>query len=91
MNIRIIFILLMLACCISVGAQKETKWKQLFNGRNLKGWKAKISGYELGDNFGNTFRVEDKILQTRYNAYDSFRVRFGALYYKKVFLIRSTY
>ena len=34
-------------------------WRPLFNGRNLSGWKAKITGYEPGDNFGNTFRVED--------------------------------
>jgi len=61
------------------------KWVSLFNGKNLEGWKMKISGYPLGDNFGNTFRVEDGILSVRYNAYDSFRNRFGAIYYNKSF------
>ncbi|MGZ5219123.1 MAG: 3-keto-disaccharide hydrolase [Chitinophagaceae bacterium] len=61
------------------------KWVSLFNGKNLDGWNMKISGYQLGENFGNTFRVEDGILRVRYNAYDSFKNRFGALYYNKKF------
>lgn len=61
------------------------QWVSLFNGANLDGWTMKISGYELGENFGNTFRVEDGILSIRYDAYDSFRNRFGALHYDKIF------
>lgn len=61
------------------------KWVSLFNGKNLEGWQMKISGYPLGENFGNTFRGEDGILSVRYNAYDSFRNRFGAIYYNKAF------
>ena len=66
--------------------QKDTKkWVSLFNGKNLDNWKPKIAGYKLGENFGNTFRVEDGILSTRYDKYDSFSNRFGALYYEKKF------
>ena len=61
------------------------KWQTLFNGKNLEGWTPKFAGYPAGENFGNTFRVENGILSTRYNAYDSFRNRFGALYYNKKF------
>lgn len=61
------------------------KWVSLFNGKNLDGWQMKIAGYKLGENFGNTFRVEDGILSVRYNQYDSFRNRFGGLYYDKKF------
>jgi hypothetical protein len=61
----------------------EAKWVSLFNRRNLDGWTMKISGYKLGENFGNTFRVEDGILSIRYDQYDSFRNKFGALYYNK--------
>jgi hypothetical protein len=44
----------------------------------------KISGYPLGENFGNTFRVEDGILSVRYDQYgDNFDNRFGALYYER--------
>jgi hypothetical protein len=81
--IRVIFILFF-AVFLS-GAKEPPKWKSLFNGKDLKGWQVKIAGYPLGENFGNTFRVEDGILQTRYNAYDSFRVKFGGLYYKEKF------
>lgn len=59
------------------------KWAPLFNGKNLDGWTIKISGYKLGENFGNTFRVQDGILSIRYDQYDSFRNMFGALYYNK--------
>src|SRR5215212_2063905 len=66
--------------------QKGTeKWVSLFNGKNLDNWKPKIAGYKLGENFGNTFRVENGILSTRYDQYDSFSNKFGALYYDKKF------
>lgn len=65
--------------------QHGKHWVSLFNGKDISGWKPKIAGYPLGENFGNTFRVADKILSTRYNEYDSFNSRFGALYYDKKF------
>jgi Domain of Unknown Function (DUF1080) len=61
------------------------KWVTLFNGKNLNNWTVKIAGYKQGENFGNTFRVENGILSTRYDKYDSFNNRFGALYYNKKF------
>jgi hypothetical protein len=61
----------------------KTNWVSLFNGKDLGGWTMKISGYKLGENFGNTFRVQDGILSIRYDQYDSFRNKFGALYYNK--------
>ena len=64
---------------------KKNTWVSLFNGKNLDNWKPKIAGHELGDNFGNTFRVENGLLSTRYDQYDSFNNRFGALYYNKKF------
>ncbi len=64
---------------------KTKKWVSLFNGKDLKNWKPKITGHQLGENFGNTFRVADGLLQVRYDQYDSFKTRFGALYYDKKF------
>ncbi|CAN5343995.1 DUF1080 domain-containing protein [soil metagenome] len=61
------------------------KWTSLFNGMDLRHWIPKIAGYPVGENFGNTFRVEDGILSTRYNQYDSFRQRFGSLFYDHKF------
>jgi hypothetical protein len=65
--------------------KKDAKWVSLFNGKNLDNWIPKIVGYKTGENFGNTFRVEDGILSVRYDKYDSFNNRFGALYYDKKF------
>jgi hypothetical protein len=69
----------------SVQKKDTKKWVSLFNGKNLDNWVPKIAGYKAGENFGNTFRVENGILSVRYDAYDSFRNRFGALYYNKKF------
>jgi hypothetical protein len=64
---------------------KKGKWQTLFNGKNLDGWTMKIVGHPLGENFGNTFRVENGILSIRYDQYKSFDNTFGAIYYKKEF------
>lgn len=69
----------------STSNKNNQQWTSLFNGKNLEGWQIKIAGYPLNENFGNTFRVEDGILSIRYNQYDSFRNRFGALYFNRPF------
>jgi hypothetical protein len=63
--------------------QKE--WIQLFNGKDLQNWMVKITGYDLGDNFGNTFRVEDGRLKVSYDHYDKFDGRFGHIFYRQKF------
>ena len=82
--IRCILVVI-IASLMPGGTKDAPKWKSLFNGKNLDGWKVKIVGHPLGENFGNTFRVENGVIQSRYDAYDSFRVRFGGLYYNKKF------
>lgn len=61
------------------------EWIQLFNGKNLDGWTPKIKGHELGDNFGNTFRVEDGVLRVVYDQYKNFDGKFGHLFCKETF------
>ena len=40
------------------------------------GWTPKISHHELGDNYGDTFRVEDGLLKVRYDRYqDGFKTQ----------------
>lgn len=63
-------------------AEKEN-WIQLFNGKDLTGWTPKIRYYDLGENFGNTFRVEDGLLKVSYDGYDKFGEKFGHLFYEK--------
>ena len=65
-------------------AAADEEWIQLFNGRDLTGWTPKLSHHELGDNFAQTFRVEDGLLKVRYDRYpDGFKTRFGHLFYEK--------
>jgi hypothetical protein len=75
--------LLAAVCCVAQNKNADKKeWLPLFNGKNLKGWSPKITGYPLNENFGNTFRVKDGMLQVRYDGYDAFNERFGHLFYK---------
>jgi hypothetical protein len=64
----------------------DTKeWISLFNGKNLDGWVPKIAGYPLGENYGDTFRVENGILKVSYDKYPEFGDKFGHLFYKQKF------
>lgn len=60
-------------------------WIPLFNGKDLDGWKPKIKGYDAGNNFGNTFRVENGVLKVAYDQYSRFDGKFGHLFYKTPF------
>ena len=73
---------------VDVHAQDRSEsdqWIPLFNGKDLDGWKVKIKGYELGDNYGNTFRVENGVLKVSYDRYAKFDQKFGHLFYKTPF------
>ncbi|MEX2169426.1 MAG: DUF1080 domain-containing protein [Pirellulales bacterium] len=66
--------------------ETATDWIQLFNGKDLSDWTVKIKSYELGDNYADTFRVEDGVLRVSYDQYTGpFRGRFGHLFYNKPF------
>jgi imidazolonepropionase-like amidohydrolase len=60
-------------------------WIQLFNGKDLADWTVKIAGYDLNDNFGNTFRVESGVMKVGYERYGSFDNRFGHIFYREKF------
>jgi hypothetical protein len=69
---------------ISCGSHKPNSdgWVDLFNGRNLDNWTVKIHHYETGENFGDTFRVKEGMIQVRYDQYEGdFNQRYGHLYY----------
>ena len=68
-----------------VAATENPDWIQLFNGKDLQGWQVKIRGFELGNNYKNTFRVEDGILTVSYDQYETFDNEFGHLFYEKPF------
>lgn len=78
--------------CKSTGTQEQTgndpekeEWIQLFNGKDLDDWIVKIRHKEVGDNFGNTFRVRDSLLTVNYDQYTEFNEQFGHIFYKEPF------
>ena len=86
-TLRSLFVLLFSGIFFVAQSQKSAKenWESMFNGRDLSNWTPKITNYPAGENFGNTFRVEDKKIVVRYDAYDKFNDRFGHLFYNKQF------
>jgi hypothetical protein len=81
---------LMLTALVTLGQAAAAKadkkdWIQLFNGKNLDGWTIKIAKHKLGENFADTFRVENGLLKIAYDKYDTLDGQFGHLFYKEKF------
>ncbi|GHE23042.1 3-keto-disaccharide hydrolase [Sphingobacterium griseoflavum] len=85
------------ACSTNSRATSSTetpKAIQLFNGKDLKNWTPKIRLHESGENYANTFRVEDGLLKVRYDGYDDFNQQYGHLAYNtpySYYLLRLEY
>jgi Domain of Unknown Function (DUF1080) len=56
------------------------EWIPLFNGTNLDGWTIKIAKHPLGENYANTFRIEDGIIKVSYDGYSKFEEQYGHLF-----------
>ena len=94
-TVLLIFVLLLTSCKHKSGSQdaenksarqeQEENWIQLFNGKDLNDWKIKFSGYVLGYNYNNTFRVEDGLLRVSYDEWDLWDGHFGHIFYKDEF------
>lgn len=84
LTFALLFVFALVACKQTTSSsteQQSEEWVQLFNGEDLTGWTPKITGYPAGENFGNTFRVEDGVIKVSYDAYeDGFKDRFGHLF-----------
>ncbi|RLD92934.1 MAG: DUF1080 domain-containing protein [Bacteroidetes bacterium] len=74
-------LLLALWSCNPSQAQSQ-EWIQLFNGQNLDGWTIKMTKHPLGENYNNTFRVENGMMVIRYDQYEKFDGEFGHIFYK---------
>jgi hypothetical protein len=70
------FLLLISPCAHA----EENPWVSLFNGENLDGWTVKICGHPCGENFADTFRVVDGMIQASYDDYEKFDGQFGHLF-----------
>jgi hypothetical protein len=73
------------ACTSSKLSRGNAEWHPLFNGQDLTDWVVKIQHHEVGENVGNTFRVEEGIIKVRYDQYGEFNDQFGHLYYRVPF------
>lgn len=63
----------------------QNKWITLFNGKDINDWTVKINHHDVGDNYANTFRVENGVIQVRYDQYGPFNEQYGHLYYNQPF------
>ena len=78
--------LLLLCLAMLCGCKTKQKWVKLFNGKDLNDWVVKIKGHPVGENYNNTFIVEDGVMKVNYEKYkDSFHNAFGHIYYKNPF------
>ncbi len=98
MSIKIVLVglVIVLVACNSKPKSQQTdvkvteksaneNWIQLFNGKDLKDWDIKFKGHELGDNYNNTFRVEDGMLRVSYSEWGDWNGKFGHIFYKEEF------
>ena len=69
----------------SFASAPKSDWIQLFNGKNLDGWDVKFAKHPLGDNYNDTFRVEDGLLRVRYDKYTAWNGEWGHIFYRRPF------
>jgi hypothetical protein len=60
----------------------DGKWISLFDGKSLSGWTPKIVGHPAGENWNDTFIVQDGAIRVSYARYDKFQAHFGHLFWK---------
>lgn len=83
-----------LATAASACNDPEPEWIQLFNGKDLNDWTVKIAKHEVGENYANTFRVEDGLMKVRYDGYTDFDFQYGHIHYNtpySAYLLRVEY
>lgn len=69
-------------------------WRSLFDGKTLDGWTAKIARRPVGENYRQTFVVDQGAIRVSYAGYDKFDNQFGHLFHKtsfKAYRLRLTY
>ncbi len=82
-----LYLFVLIGCNNADKSNENTKdsspeWISLFNGADINDWYVKIHHHAVGENFGNTFRVEDSMIKVRYDQYGDFNEQYGHLYYK---------
>ena len=85
-HVAVLLAVLLVPALATAGDPEEEDWIPLFNGKDLTGWVPKVTGFEVGDNHADTFRVEDGVLRMSYDEYEGdFDRRFGHLFTEKLY------
>jgi hypothetical protein len=63
--------------------QQGAAWIDLLSRNYRSQWVPKIAGYDLGDNYKQTFLVGKGKIRVQYKGYDSFGVRYGHLFFRQ--------
>lgn len=84
---RTVLVTVLLGLTVACQAQSDDEeWIELFNGKDLDDWIVKIRGYPTGENYANTFRVEDGLMTVSYDQYEGdYNERFGHIFHKDPF------
>ncbi|WP_240040785.1 3-keto-disaccharide hydrolase [Pseudocnuella soli] len=69
--------------CTARKGLPQNGWKTLFNGKDLSDWTIKIKDHPLNENYAQTFRVADGMMQVRYDGYDDFKRQYGHIYFNQ--------
>lgn len=77
------YLLAFFVLILSTSANAQKGWIHLFNGKDLKDWTVKIAKHEVGENYANTFRVENGVMRVGYEGYDKFDQQYGHIFFKK--------
>ncbi|RZK44245.1 MAG: DUF1080 domain-containing protein [Pedobacter sp.] len=77
------FLVIILLISLSNAANAQKGWTNLFNGKDLKDWTVKIAKHEVGENYANTFRVKNGLMQVGYEGYEMFDQQYGHIFFKK--------
>lgn len=72
MRLPIVVFGLIAACSLSYAedAKGDGKWVQLFNGKDLTGWSPKIRHFKAGENYQDTFGIQDGAITVSYDGYE---------------------
>lgn len=85
-SLKRLFILPVVLLSTATHAQDEGDgWINLFNGSDLENWIPKFTGFALGTNYRDTFRVEDGIFKVSYDNWPDFDGEFGHIFYDESF------
>jgi hypothetical protein len=60
----------------------EKGWIKIFNGKDLKGWTPKVTGYKVGENPLNGIHLQDGMIRFDYSNFEKFDGRFSHLFWK---------